>query len=261
MAGQAEAGAGLLLAISDSNPDLASDLRAAAKEKWPYLQPDGLEVWGDVADGVDLDETLYLIGAAAWEIDEHEAALSSFEVGMNRGDPDCTYAFGEGQLWMNNIGLAEPALERLVGGEGELAWMASGLLGRYYFEELSKTDDRVCVWLRDAARFDGAYRVMLASLLIARNEVKEAVQILETEIRARNDLAPIVLGNFLDREGKRSEAAAAYRVGIELGDAFSAFNLAVLLREDGKMDEATNWLEYAARHGDEKAIAILQSLE
>jgi len=50
------------------------------------------------------------------------------------------------------------------------------------------------------------------------------------------------------------------RRGFELGDAFCAYNLHLLLAREGREQEANNWLRAGAARGDEKAIARLEYL-
>lgn len=68
--------------------------------------------------------------------------------------------------------------------------------------------------------------------------------------------SPILLGNlYQDYLASPARAASAYRLGIARGDAFSAYNLGLLLEIQGQREEAVQWIGYAADRGDELAAA------
>jgi hypothetical protein len=103
------------------------------------------------------------------------------------------------------------------------------------------------------------FALPLAAAESARGEFQRAREILEEQSRKGNPLAPIKLGLLLERSiDDQVGAEAAYLRGIELGDAYSAYNLATLLADQGRDREARHWFEHAAAHGDEWAAERLE---
>lgn len=113
--------------------------------------------------------------------------------------------------------------------------------------------------LEEAGDTNPVASVEVAHLLIGRGDHDAARARLERDIAAGSRSAPIVLGNLLsDVLGDNHGAEAAYRLGIERGDAFSAYNLAALLDGQGRALESAEWLRYAAEHGDTRAAERLR---
>lgn len=99
-------------------------------------------------------------------------------------------------------------------------------------------------------------------LLVKTGRAEEAVTILSSPAYASDSAAQLPLGNAYAQLGRHAEAEAAYRRGMTLGDAHSAYNLALDLLETGdRAPEAIDLIEWAAERGDEKAIAHLDELK
>lgn len=104
-------------------------------------------------------------------------------------------------------------------------------------------------------------RADLAHLLMATGRREEGVQILADGVRAGQVACMLPLANILGEDGEHGAAEALYRRAFELGDAYSAWNLAVLLWQTDRGDEAQQWVWKAAQGGDELAIAYLSDVD
>jgi TPR repeat protein len=69
------------------------------------------------------------------------------------------------------------------------------------------------------------------------------------------------LANILSEGGDKEAAEALYRRAFDAGDSYSAWNLAVLLWETDRGDEAQQWVWRAAEGGDDLAIAYLADVD
>jgi tetratricopeptide (TPR) repeat protein len=100
-------------------------------------------------------------------------------------------------------------------------------------------------------------RADLAELLVVTGRRAEGRQLLVDGVEAGLVDCMLPLANLLGEEGDAEAAERLYRRAYASGDAHSAWNLAVLLHELGRHDEAEDWEWRAARGGDEVAIAHL----
>jgi tetratricopeptide (TPR) repeat protein len=137
----------------------------------------------------------------------------------------------------------------------EQSALVSGILGHWTWDDSG--DPSVEPLLRTGAESYPEARVDLASLLRRTGREAEAEAILRAGAERDEVDCFIVLGNLLWESGRSAEAEDAYRQGYSLGDTFSAYNLHLLLAELERHEEAREWLELAARGGDQKAIAWL----
>jgi tetratricopeptide (TPR) repeat protein len=141
----------------------------------------------------------------------------------------------------------------------EQSALVSGILGHWTWDDSG--DPSAEPLLRAGAESYPEARVDLASLLRQAGREVEAEAILRAGVERDEVDCLIVLGNLFWESGRFAEAEDAYRRGYSLGDTFSAYNLHLLLTELNRHDEARDWLELAARGGDQKAIAWLSQLD
>lgn len=168
---------------------------------------------------------------------------------------------GEAQFFLGEFDAANRALEPLVRLPSAAGRTAAGLVGHHLFRDLGRDDSEVEKLLKRAGRQRDEYPVDLAELYVARGKFARAARILRAESRRGNSSAPILLGNlYSDRLQQNKRAERYYLRGVELGDAFSAYNLAAILSQQGRHSESQTWLKYAADHGDEKAQARMNEI-
>jgi TPR repeat protein len=104
-------------------------------------------------------------------------------------------------------------------------------------------------------------RADLAHLLMATGRRTEGVQTLADGVRAGHVECMLPLANIFSEDGDTDSAEALYRRAYELGDAYSAWNLAVLMWETGRGPEAQEWVWKAAEGGDDLAISYLSDVD
>jgi tetratricopeptide (TPR) repeat protein len=104
-------------------------------------------------------------------------------------------------------------------------------------------------------------RADLAHLLMATGRRDEGVRTLADGVRVDQVACMLPLANILSEDGEKDAAEALYRRAYELGDAYSAWNLAVLLWETDRGEEAQQWVWKAAEGGDDLAIAYLSDVD
>jgi tetratricopeptide (TPR) repeat protein len=104
-------------------------------------------------------------------------------------------------------------------------------------------------------------RADLAHLLMATGRRTEGVQTLADGVREGHVECMLPLANVFSEDGDKDSAEALYRRAYDLGDAYSAWNLAVLLWETDRGDEAQQWVWKAAEGGDDLAIAYLSDVD
>jgi tetratricopeptide (TPR) repeat protein len=97
-------------------------------------------------------------------------------------------------------------------------------------------------------------RADLAHLLLVTGRSAEARSVLRAGVEAGETESMLPLANLLDRDGDPDGAERLYRWSYELGDAYSAWNLFLLLVVQGRAEEAEQWRWRAAQGGDEFAI-------
>ena len=95
------------------------------------------------------------------------------------------------------------------------------------------------------------YGVTLSKLLVEQGRYDEARELLERLVEGGEYGAAIRLGNLLDAQfGDTSAAEHAYLKGVESGDGFSAFNLAILRHGKGDFEAAEYYRTIARAMGD-----------
>jgi TPR repeat protein len=104
-------------------------------------------------------------------------------------------------------------------------------------------------------------RADLAHLLMATGRREEGVRTLADGVRIGQVPCMLPLANILSEGGDTDAAEALYRRAFDAGDSYSAWNLAVLLWETDRGDEAQQWVWRAAEGGDELAIAYLADVD
>jgi len=101
----------------------------------------------------------------------------------------------------------------------------------------------------------------LAHLLMATGRRAEGVRTLADGVKAGHVECMLPLANILSEDGEKAAAEDLYRRAYDLGDAYSAWNLAILLWETGRGTEAEDWVWKAAQGGDDLAIAYLSDVD
>jgi tetratricopeptide (TPR) repeat protein len=104
-------------------------------------------------------------------------------------------------------------------------------------------------------------RADLAALLAVTGRRAEGVRTLADGVRAGQVECMLPLANILSEDGEKAQAEDLYRRAYDRGDAYSAWNLAVLLWEEGRGEEAQEWAWKAAEGGDDLAIAYLSDVD
>lgn len=232
----------------------ARALTAYVTEIWPQALPDRVEYWADLLQSESDDDSIHNLAVALWGVDELGLAENAMRLGLDRGDEQLRVLLGEAQMYLGKTIEAERNLRASLESESESGSRAAALLGRYYFREQGRTDADTEDLLSRGSVEGGEFVVDLAELLLRNGQSDKAIDLLRTECLAGNPLAPIVLGNYYsDVLGDFDKARDAYMRGIELGDAFSAHNLAALLDANGMTAESSSWLKYASDHGDVRA--------
>ena len=101
----------------------------------------------------------------------------------------------------------------------------------------------------------------LAHLLMATGRRDEGVRTLTDGVAAGHVECMLPLANILSERGDKAAAEDLYRRAYDRGDAYSAWNLAILLWETGRGTEAERWVWKAAEGGDDLAIAYLSDVD
>ena len=103
--------------------------------------------------------------------------------------------------------------------------------------------------------------VVWSRLLVAQGQSERAVEVLQEATRRGSRLSATSLGYLLEESGRGVEAKAAYRIAIEQGGGYAAYNLALMHAADGEMAAARHWARVAADRGDRRARRWLSSLQ
>lgn len=225
-----------------------------------HPRPTGINArdWRDILSEPTLAGSIFRLGAERWSQDGREReALALFRSASELGDRRAATALGEGLVWVGEDDEAERVLKNVIQDQGDEAGRAKLVLARLLMKKLAWSDaeDR----LREILTDEPDAAADLGHLLIDQERWDEARAVLEEFLIQGNDRVPIVLGNLLNDHYNDPEGAeAAYLVGIERGDAYSAFNLALLLRGERRFSEAESYLRWAAEKGDDRASLLLE---
>lgn len=229
-----------------------------ATRRWPEAEAEDVEGWADLVDPDDRESSLYNLAIALWNVGEHEASVRAFRQSLDSGCEEARIYLAESLVYLDRPLEARPELRQIIAAGGAAGERAAGLLGEDLFATDGRTDEEVLNLLARGSSVGREVAVAYARVLREHGRLDEAVHLLRDESAEGNDLAAIVLGNMLwDDLDDATGAEAAYLRGIELGDAFSAYNLSLLLEGQGRAEESQKWLAYAAGHGDELAKARL----
>jgi tetratricopeptide (TPR) repeat protein len=144
------------------------------------------------------------------------------------------------------------ALERLDGDE---RLEAVGVVGCWRWHHFN--DSAAERLLREGMRHYGSAWADLGNLLRATGRTDEGEEVLRAGAAADVAECMLPLANVLSRRGERAESERLYRRAFDLGDAHAAWNLALDLAEEGRLEEASDWRWKAAASGDEQAIRHL----
>jgi tetratricopeptide (TPR) repeat protein len=136
---------------------------------------------------------------------------------------------------------------------------ALGVAGHWRWE--SRNDVTVEPMLRTGMADYQEARVDLAHLLMATGRRAEGVRTLSDGVQAGQVACLLPLANILSEDGEHDTAEGLYRRAFDAGDTNAAWNLAVLLWETDRGDEAQQWVWRAAESGDDVAIGYLADVE
>jgi tetratricopeptide (TPR) repeat protein len=215
------------------------------------------EEWQDWANAHDRAEALTAIGFLLRRMERDAEAVDVLEEAQRLGQ-DCSANLGELHVYLDDWASAEPWLRLALDTRAHWWERAAYRLGEHAVEVEDRYDDDVVALLEVGTVAAEESVVVLSQLYWRRGEIDRARRVLE-EALPENDLVSLPLGNLLrDEFGDIEGARAAYEDGYARGDAYSAFNLALLLEADLDLpDEATDWMRTAARGGDAAARAKL----
>ena len=255
------------------NPEVAAKLALVGREalrdsvakmaarRWPEIS-DAHSAWRDVFNSREINHVLYNLGVALWLVDESSGAIRAFSVAARLGDREAQLALGEAQLFLGAFVEAEFNLVPLARLRSPTGKKAAGILGDHYFRHDGRVDREVARLLVRAGRVEDKFPVTLGEVLMKTGATRRAVHLLARESKRGNTEAPIVLGNIYEDLLHRPDLAERYFLrGVDLGDAFSAYNLAGLLHGQGRGTESTRWLRHAAALGDERATKRLSGMQ
>jgi tetratricopeptide (TPR) repeat protein len=134
-----------------------------------------------------------------------------------------------------------------------------GVAGHWRWEHLNDVDAEAS--LRAGQDAYPEARADLAHLLMATGRREEGVRVLADGVRDGQVPCMLPLANILGENGDTDAAEALYRRAFAAGDSYSAWNLAVLLWETDRGEEAQQWVWRAAEGGDDLAIAYLSDVD
>jgi tetratricopeptide (TPR) repeat protein len=219
-----------------------------------------VESWMSVAWAVSIQDSMFNLAVAVWDLPgQEQAAIGLLRQALERGSLDAPPALAEYLLWVGERAEAVDLLKKLVADRPPGWERAAGLLGREYIEVDGRHDQETVDLLRIGLTVSDDFAMPLVAAESERGKFQNARRVLEEQSEKGNPLAPIKLGLLLERSfGDNAGAEAAYLRGIDLGDAYSAYNLGTLLRDQGRTEEARHWLEYAAARGDSWAVERLE---
>lgn len=216
---------------------------------------------GELIPAVDLEsvdlgqeptaKALFELAALVWEVDER-LALSMFREAAVGGSTEALAALGENLQWMGHDEEAVVWLRKAIDAGAGNSLRLAGLLGEVLMRTggpayRDEAESLLTMGLQESTEFG----VPLAQLLLERGSADDARELLERAVATDVYGAALLLGNLLaEMPGAFDAAEAAYRAGIASGDAHSAHNLAVMLRDNGEVARAAEFHELANRMGD-----------
>jgi TPR repeat protein len=213
------------------------DAAAAARAAWEQ-DPTFDTLWALVdilAEAADLDGARSVITAHR-AMSSTEADFVAAGIERTLGDPSLVE------------GLLTPHLD-----DGDNGDLAAGMLAVWRFVDGDRSATTIEFLRRGVEHYPDA-RACYAGYLRSEGRDDEAEGLLRAGVANGEVSSFLPLGNLLDESDRPEEAARMYRAGYELGDAFSAYNLAVMLRDRGRLGEVQEWLDRAAAGGDSWAV-------
>jgi TPR repeat protein len=237
---------------------------AAAIQRWlvPALAGSTFDAWSRVAGARTVADSLFNLAVLIWRTSEYETdAVETLRLADRQGSEDAASVLAEYLLWLDNPQAAVEILDRIIRDREPGISRAQLLLGRYYAEELRRSDEETHALLTAAVQSEPEAYVPLARVERSNGHIAEAARLLEIAAASGNPDAAVKLGNlYLDDLDDRVAAETAYRVGVELGDPYSAYNLGRLLDSVGRTSESMSLYRLGAAGGDSNAATRLQQL-
>lgn len=204
---------------------------------------------GDTGSWLNLGHVLQEVGDLA-------GAMRAFREAARTGDTDGMLALAFAHRELGQLDQAEDAA-RHAAEAGSL--QAAGVLACWRWDRT--LDPSLEADLRAGADHYPSARVNLADLLHSTGRSAEARTVLEAGTQKGEKESWLPLGNlYADEFDDGLAAEAAYRRGINSGDAHSHLNLGVLLEERGDVAGAEKHFRLAIASGDGLAEKALRHL-
>ncbi|WP_460784299.1 tetratricopeptide repeat protein [Microbacterium tumbae] len=196
-------------------------------------------------------DALAILAAYIWAVSGSEIeGIEIFRQAVSMGSTKALPDLGEALSWMGAYEQAVPILRRAIEARSGDRNLLFGLLGQALWR-IGVHDADITEFLAAGAEHFDRFGIEYAHGLIRLHRFEEARALLNRLINAEECGAAIMLANLLrDEFDDESSAEVAYRRGVEEGDAFSAYNLALMLRRQGRDDESSIYLRRARRMGD-----------
>ena len=214
------------------------------------MLPEGFDV-SVIRGRPGVDASLMMeFAAELWMWDELRG-IEVLKEAAGIGSAEAIGAVGRALLWMGDVAAARDWLERALEVEGGDSPDVRGDLGEVLWA-LSVDDAlRIEALLRSGMSASLNYGVTLSKLLEMQGRYDEERLLLVDLVEGGVYGAAIRLGNLLDgRFADVSAAEEAYGKGIDSGDGFSAFNLAILRWRAGDFAGAAHYRKIARSMGD-----------
>jgi len=191
---------------------------------------------------------MYVLGAYVWSEPAGELeGLQILRASADLGSVDAVRALGDALNWMGLYEESMLVLENALQNEPHDAHL-HGLLGLSMYE--LHLDEGAQLHLRIGLQADPSLAVPLAHIRRRAGDESEYRDLIAEAARLHVYGAHVLAGNLLAEQGDNDQAMELYRQGILSGDAHSAFNLACLLYDDGRMEEARREFVTAREMGD-----------
>ena len=197
------------------------------------------------------------LGQALERRGDPRAALDAFEHGHDAGDVNAGLAQAFLLREADRRDEAEQIVQQLADAGSALAdaVAACWLFNRTLDPALEQR-------LREGADLYPSARADLAQLLHDSDRLLEAVEVLQRGTSLGEVESFLPLANlYLDDLDDPATAEALYRAGIDAGDMYCHHNLAALLADQNRLNEAIYHYECAAAAGDALAAQALRQLD
>lgn len=216
------------------------------------------------AEAAGVTESVLNLGHALRQLDDLAGAAEAYQRAREAGDPRAAMCLAD--VW-RSLGDADGARALLEGSAAAGDAWSAGELAVWMLQDLDhdlgavQVGGRVESLLRQAVDVDGDARADLARVLRHRGELDEAESLLRTGHADGHTDCSITLALLLEED--RGDVAGAEQVLRAAADAdeLSAWNnLALLLRDQGRLLEAEDALRRGVRGGDALAAENLREL-